>query len=416
MAKRLFYTKFGWEDNSISDIERNIKLFALINTDVVIPSNHIYSQKAELIFSKNPELLELNIIRPALGSEYSNYSEYLGVREKKAGRDLSNYGKFLDSLKSSPMYYTGDSPANIFTDGAIEQIQNSNSVLRKTASINQLSAKLLIDEIGKYREQNNGVIYFRDFLQVSKKLLEDKSYQVVDKYAHLLRYISGASSKNCNNLLPQENLIDWCLANPNSKNEFVLADEQLFWEVFLESIIRLTEGIVTMKDLSKVSPAILDRLNYTDISSIRNESVLHNKFVSKYETIIDRINTIRTTSKNNIELVDFDELISLKEQLRVEFQNSINDELSIYKKIEIIEALAKIAYQLWGGTLQSIESVVNFFSIVFNKKKNWEDFLRKQEIRAEKAKGFAQNRISKETVLIDYMDKIVNKTKEAWYR
>ena len=63
MAKRLFYTKFGWEDNSLLDIKRNIKLFALINTDLVIPSNHIYSEKAEIIFNKNPELLELNLIK-----------------------------------------------------------------------------------------------------------------------------------------------------------------------------------------------------------------------------------------------------------------------------------------------------------------------------------------------------------------
>jgi hypothetical protein len=416
MAKRLFYTKFGWEDNSLIDIERNIKLFALINTDLVIPSNHIYSEKAEIIFKKSPELLELNLIRPALGDEYLKYSDYLNEREKKAGRDLSEYGQFLDSLKSSPLKYTANSPANIFTENAIEQISQSDSVLRKSTTINESSAERLIMEIGLFQSENNGVIYFRDFLDISKRILDYDSFLVMDKYAHLLRYISGASSKNCNNLLPQENLIDWCLANSQNHNKFVLQDEQLFWEVFLESIVRVTEGIFTLKDLSKLSPTIIDRLSFQDINSLRNESVLHSRFVSKYDAIIDKINLIRVNSKNNLDLVDFDELISLKEQLMVEFQQALKEELDIYKKIEIVEALAKIAYQLWGGTLQSIESVINFFSILFNKKSNWEEFLQKQENRTNKAKKFAQNRLSSETILIDYMDKLVIKTKDAWYK
>ena len=416
MAKRLFYTKFGWEDNSLIDIERNIKLFALINTDLVIPSNHIYSEKAEIIFKKSPELLELNLIRPALGDEYLNYSDYLNEREKKAGRSLSDYGQFLDSLKSYPLKYTANSPANIFTENVIEQISKSNSVLRKSTTINDSSAEKIITEIGLCQDKNDGVIYFRDFLEVSKRILDYDSFLVMDKYANLLRYISGASSKNCNNLLPQENLIDWCLANSQNHKEFVLQDEQLFWEVFLESIVRVTEGIFTLKDLSKLSPAILDRLSFQDINSLRSESVLHSRFVTKYDAIIDKINLIRATSNNNLDLVDFDELISLKEQLMVEFQEALKDELNIYKKIEIIEALVKIAYQLWGGTLQSIESVINFFSILFDKKSNWEVFLQKQENRTNKAKKFAQNRLSKETVLIDYMDKLVLKTKDAWHR
>ncbi len=117
MSKRLFFTKLGWESDSQVEIERNIKLFALINTDLVIPSNHIYSKSAEQLFRKYPELLENEIIRPALGSKYSTYEDYLITREHKAGRNLIEYGRYLDSLSSNPEKYPSDSPALIFTKG-----------------------------------------------------------------------------------------------------------------------------------------------------------------------------------------------------------------------------------------------------------------------------------------------------------
>ena len=416
MAKRLFYTKLGWQDNSISNIERNIKLFALINTDLVVPSNHMYSEKAEFLFKKRPELLGKKLIRPAISDEFHSFSEYFDEREKKAGRKLSEYGKYLDSIECFPLKYTSNFPATIFTKSAIEQISNSKSVVRKATTFSDATAQVFLDKISIRQEQNQGVVFFRDFLDISKEILDNNSYIVMDRYVHLVRYISGASSKRCNNLLPQENLIDWCLANSDNRDNFILQDEQLFWEVFLESIIKITEGIFTLKDLSKLSPTILDRLNYNDIYDLRSDSILQNKFVKKYDSIIDKINIIRTTSQNYTELVDFEELISLKEQLRIEFMYALQDEISIYHKIEIIEALVKIAYQLWGGSLQSIESVINFFSITFNRKHDWEKFLKKQEKRVLIARDFAKKRLSKETTLLDYMDKIVIKTKDAWYK
>ncbi len=274
MSKRLFFTKLGWESDSQVEIERNIKLFALINTDLVIPSNHIYSKSAEQLFRKYPELLENEIIRPALGSKYSTYEDYLITREHKAGRNLIEYGRYLDSLSSNPEKYPSDSPALIFTNHAIDQIKNAESILSKASGITKVEANKLNIEITDYQNRNEGVVFFRDFLELSRRVLNNSSYKVFEKYAYLLRYTSGASSKNCNNLLPQENLIDWCLVNPNNPEDFVLQDEQLFWEVFIESMVKVTEGIFTLKDLEKLSPNLLDRLSFNDIHNLRNEGVL----------------------------------------------------------------------------------------------------------------------------------------------
>jgi hypothetical protein len=416
MSKRLFFTKFGWESDSPVEIERNIKLFSLINTDLVIPSNHIYSKAAEQLFRKYPELLEKGIIRPALGSKYSKYEDYLITREHKAGRNLIEYGRYLDSLNSNPEKYPSDSPALIFTNHAIDQINNSESVLSKASSITKVEANKLNVEITDCQNNNEGVVYFRDFLDLSRRILNNNSYKVFEKYAYLLRYTSGASSKNCNNLLPQENLINWCLANPNNPEEFVLQDEQLFWEVFIESMVKVTEGIFSLKDLEKLSPNLLDRLSFNDIHNLRNEGVLRNNFINKYNSIIDKINVIRTSKDNRLDLVDYETLISLKESLKEEFEEALIQESSVYKEIELLEALAKVAYQIWGGTFQTIESVINFFSILFDRKRNIQKLFEQQEKRISKAKKFATKKLGDEAVLIEYMDRLVLKTKEAWYK
>ncbi|MEM1119815.1 MAG: hypothetical protein AAGJ18_05165 [Bacteroidota bacterium] len=239
---------------------------------------------------------------------------------------------------------------------------------------------------------------------------------VINKFAELNRYIAGASSRGCNNLLPKENLIDWCLANPNNSDEFVLNDEQVFWEVFLESLVKITEGIFSIKDLEKISPKILDKFSFTDIQEFRQNGVLHKRFVIKYEEIINGINEIKQSKKNNLELVDFEQLIEMKEKLRKQFEDSLVEEAALYTELELIEAMLKVAYQLWGSTLQTVEAVINLFSITLGNKKNWNKFLTKQEKRINTASNFVSRRLSGQSVLIDYMNAIVQKSKASWYK
>lgn len=181
-------------------------------------------------------------------------------------------------------------------------------------------------------------------------------------------------------------------------------------------MIKVTEGIFSIKDLEKLTPKILDRLSFVDIHNLRSEGILRNKFINRYNSIIDKINVIRTSKENRLDLVDYESLISLKEELKKEFEEALADEAAIYKEIELIESLAKVAYQLWGSAIQTVESVVNFFSILFNRKRNWQQLVENQEKRMSKAMKFASSRLGNEAVLIEYMDGLVSKTKEAWYK
>lgn len=416
MAKRLFYTRFAWHSEEIKEIERSLKLFALINTELVVPSNHLYSENAEYFFNKNPELLEKQIIRPSLDSQYGSYSEYFENRERKAGRSLVRYGAYLDSLSTSPINYSDTSPAGIFTDCAIEQLENPNSVLANAAKYDFKKAEKLLEKIEEIKLMNNGVVYFGDFLSSARGVFSKEEFLVIDKFAQLNRYVAGASSKECNNLLPQENMIDWCLANPDNPSQFILNDEQIFWEVFIESLVKVTGGVFSLKDMDKISPRTLDKFSFYDIQDFRENGIIQSKFIEKYDSIIDKINKIKRVQTERLELVDFEYLIKLREQLRNEFENSLKEETTLYTELELIEAVLKVAYQLWGSALQTVEAVVNFFTIALGKKKSWDNFLVKQEQRINAASKFVSNRISGKPILIEYMNEVVKKSKEAWYK
>jgi len=376
MTKRLFFTQFGWNTTDELEITRNLKLFSLINEELVIPSNLMYSVKCESILRKNPELLELGIIRPALPNRYDNVPDYIESRVGKAGRDLTNYISFLRDVRIVHLPYEDNSPASLFTQNCFEQIGNEDSILYKSSKINSNQSKRVVELIIKRKEETEGVILFRDFLSICYDCVSEYSFTVIKKYAELLRYICGASSKQCNNFLPQENMIDWCLANYDNPNSFVLNDSAIFWEVFFESLLRTTDGIFSLSDLQNLSETALDRVDFHGIQQMREQSCLQENFINTYDNIINRVNTPRVTDSDPYKMMKFDELIDLKETLRLEFKKELLNEAEFYKKIEVTESLLKIAYQLLGGTIQSLESVVNFFSVVLNKKDDWDSYLK----------------------------------------
>lgn len=418
MSKRLFYTKFGWENIDAKSVERSLKLFSLINNELVIPSKHIYSRHAENFLYQHPELLELKLIKPAMDPQYPTFQDYFSQRdrERKAGRKLNNYGKYLDSIKVEKIPYSDTEPAGIFTELAIEQFSTDNSVLIKAASLNIENSMQFASELKLIKEKTNGVVYFEDFINQAEKHFAENELIVIRKFADLNRLIAGAGSKNCNNLIPQENLIDWCLANPDNPQDFILDDEKIFWEVFFESMVKLTEGVFILSDLKKISPKVLDKFSFSDINDFREGGVLQNKFISKYDSIISKINNVPKLGSGKIELLDFDELIALKESMKGEFNESLSREVSIYTELELIESLLKVAYQIFGGAVQTVDAVINFFSIPFNKRKNWDSFLKKQENRIQRASKFASNRISGDAVLIEYMEELMKKSKDAWHK
>ncbi|MEM9919192.1 MAG: hypothetical protein AAF990_13905 [Bacteroidota bacterium] len=418
MSKRLFYTKLGWDDMDRDQLSRSIKLFSLMNKELVIPSNHIYAKHAKDFFYKHPELLELKLIKPAMDPKYSSFQDYFsqGGRAEKAGTSLVEYGRYLDAMDVEKVSYSDTEPAGIFTELAIEQFSNEQSVLSKAAGLNMPDAHKFLDRVEEVRQGTHNVIYYNDFMALAEAHFKAEQVHIIRKFADLNRIMAGASSVRCNNLIPQENLIDWCLVKPQTPKDFILSDEQIFWEVFFESMIKLTDGIFNLTDLEKVTPKTLDKFSFEEIDAYRKECIIQNDFINKYNSVIENIDGVPKLGDAKIVLLDFDQLINLKASIRSEFSRTLDQEVSLYTELELLESLMKVTYQIFGGAIETVSSVVNFFSIPFNKQKDWNVFLKNQELRIERAYKFASKRISNKAVLIEYMEELMKKSKEVWYK
>ena len=328
MAKRLFFTMFGWDNLDESDLKRSLKLFSLINNELIIPSNHIYEGRTESLFRSNPEILELKLVKPAMDTQYASFSDYFSRRnrEKKAGRSLLSYGRYLDSLGVETAPYFDTQPAGIFTELAIEQFSNPDSVLARAVGYTSDQAIEFVSRLEDIKERSNGIVYFEEFIDASKACFDKEQQRVVQKFADLNRLIAGASSKNCNNLLPQENLIDWCLANPEDPTSFILNDEIIFWEVFIESLIKITEGIYSLSDIDNLSPKLFDKFSFEDIHEIKNYFLQRNLFIERYASILDGVNGATRIGTGRLDLLKYEELIRIKWEITKSFEDLLKDE------------------------------------------------------------------------------------------
>ena len=412
MAKRLFFSQLGWPDISIDLVSDAVKLFALINEDLVVPSNHMYSQNGETFFRSNPEVLTLNIIKPALDSQYDDFQAYFEKREAKANRPLNEYGRFLDELNVETTSYSDTQPAKFFTDFAIEQFSDHNSVLCQSARLSPEIAASFISKLLDAGGNEKGYIYYGPFMKLASDTFSGLQMDAVKSFAELTRLVAGAHSKQCSNLLPQENLVDWCLANPESPQDFILSDEIIFWEVFLESVTKVSEGIFSIEDIKSLEKGALSNLSFKEIAEIKQQ-VLSRSFSTRYEKILSGINGISGVTKNRSDLLNFHELIELKSNIKVEFDAMLSEEAKIYKQVEVAESLMNVAYQLFGGTLSTIESVISFLSLVTGRRRDWEKYQKWQNRRMEIAQSYARNKLLGQPVLIEYIDMLACKTSNS---
>ena len=80
-----------------------------------------------------------------------------------------------------------------------------------------------------------------------------------------------------------------------------------------------------------------------------------------------------------------------------------------------METLLKVAYGFLGGPIQAIQSVSNYFGSFDKRWKGWGEFFENQENRIKRATKVAGKKFYGEPMLLEYMNKLVGKAKDAWH-
>ena len=415
LEKNVFFTKLAWPTEKPGESESLIKLHALLHEKLVLPSNHIYHKNTEDLLRRHPEVAELGLVHFAFDPKYEDFLDYFrdNDREKKAGRDLSEYAKFLEDLDVSKTEYSASTPGKILTKIAFDQLCSAGSALSKSAKITDLQQRDVTSRLQDAGLKNDGIIHYPVLLKILSKSFDDKQLALLLRFASLARLMAGAASKNCANMIPQENLVDWCLVDPSGE-DMILSDEIIFWEVFLEELLSATSGLSAMTDLQSFSRQGMDRVSFNDIGELRSESGFL-QFTQKFSSIVDESARLHNVGSHQSGLVGFDDLISLREEISLGFREQIKGEVSLFSGIKMVETLLRVPFQLYGGGLQALESLVSFMALTQSNDHDWKMMIGNKIKTAEKARDYATRRYLGEPVLIDFLDQVVQRAKKNWH-
>lgn len=224
-------------------------------------------------------------------------------------------------------------------------------------------------------------------------------------YTDLIYYLSGARAVNSEGVLPQENLIDFSVADL-VRGKTKLSDYEIFYRIFLSIIKDKTQKFFPVE--------ILDLLNFEDIVELR-KTLLHGGFVEKYDGLMEK-------TKKRVEITDteqlilsVDELAQFENELHSIFTDTVVTEIYQMKKIDLQKRGAKVLTSLGSlltfyGTITSvIQLTVNVLSLLgFNTQ------IRQTERRIEQnlqriEKFVDRSSLDKKPLLLKFLSEISKK-------
>ena len=117
----------------------------------------------------------------------------------------------------------------------------------------------------------------RETIDRASKGLPLKYRRLLQAYRKLLYHVSGARVVNCESALPQENYIDYDLADLQQRRDR-LSEEQVLWKLLVELVLDSLQRAVLPIEM-------LDAISLEDVVKIR-EPLLASNFQQKYDELI----------------------------------------------------------------------------------------------------------------------------------
>ena len=299
--------------------ERKLKLLLLIKSKIVCAASHIVTDFAYSIFRKNPALLNEGHIIPALRNDKQSFSELL---EKKETKNKKQIIEFYNQNVIVTVGWDLEKNSKWFRDKFIEELENPHSLIRiqlNKASTSVLPAQFIED---LKRDVQETEIISRSLIEHHVKGLSQQQQDLILNFRELVYHISGARVVNSESALPQENYIDYDLADLTQRRT-KLSDDQILFKLFLELAFESFQ-----KRLIPIE--ILDLLDFSDILTIR-QPILNSDFQQKYNKIIEQI---VHANKNDYKQIFFNlnELEKIRSDLEKTFNEIFESELPLIKK------------------------------------------------------------------------------------
>lgn len=424
VGPRSFFTNFDHRIISASnneellkkDIERTIKILLLVKTNVVCAASHLTTEFTYEFFKEHPLLLQKNLVIPALREDKNEFSELFNEQSNK---DIPKIKKkaiinfFEDNIDTTISWkITDNSPW--FRENFIKELNDSDSVLR--SNLVGLSENHIANMIYEIEKDD---ILGRDKIDSIISNLEPAHKVTIKNFRELTYHILGAKSVNCESSLPQENYLDYSLADINNR-KILLSDTNIFWKLFLE---------LAFETIHKVSFPLenLDILSFDDIYNIR-APILSSDFQKDYDALINKcIESIKSREQVKI-LYNIEELLSIRARITKNFTNIFDKELPILlkkKKAHDAKILGKNTLSISLGALGFVpflSTVANVAGILlsspsfvmniwqkFMNKSAYEDYNSYLKMKEALLKSMIeQSEITDRTTLLDVVDLLMS--------
>jgi hypothetical protein len=335
---RAYFTDFDYkivrfkhhEEAYRREVERRLKIILLTKNTVVCAASHLTHEFAYNLFKDNPILLTESMVLPALRRDIEHITDYL--EEKTPGEyPIAQHLEIKSYLKENIKNFYRDHVNKVvdwelmgntawFRENLLKALNNDHSVIRRNlTNLPKGELNFLINEI----EKND--ILTRELILKSISTWPSRGQKTFLNFVNLVYHMSGARVVNCESALPQENYIDYSLAD-FSKHRVMLSDTQMFLKIFFElSFETLYRNTLPVE--------LFDTLSFEDIYYLR-KPLENSSFRRKYDKLIQTsLKIIRDSETNSdVSLYDIEKPLKILEEISKTFEEVFKQELPEFLK------------------------------------------------------------------------------------
>lgn len=299
-------------------VERKLKALLLVKGKIVCAASHLTSQFAYNFFYENPILLTERAIVPALRADKSCFAELF---EKKRFKEKRSAITFFEEHIQEAVDWDLTDNSSWFRNRFLADLEDENSLINRHIGQEHKNTLIkLADEISKEP------LLSRDLIDRVVKGLPRRERLILINYRELLYHISGARAVNCESALPQENYIDYDLADLTQKRTR-LSEDQILTKIFLELVFDSLQKYLLPDNL-------LDLLTFRDIIEIR-KPLLNTEFQNNYDKLVQM--AVCSYSDSPDEILDIDTLEQIRQKLIETFKEVLNQQLPKFLKKRAFE-------------------------------------------------------------------------------
>jgi len=261
---------------------------------------------------------------PAFRADKADLSE-LFARKRFPGCD--DAVQFYSDHVRNTVTWQLDENSGWFRDRFIADLQDGRSVLRRHFGKEHEDA---IDDL--LCEIQKESLLGRETIDRVSTGLPLKYRRLLQAYRELLYHVSGARVVNCESALPQENYIDYDLADLQQRR-VRLSEEQVLWKLLVELVLDSLQRAVLPVD-------VLDSISFEDVMKIR-QPLLMSDFQEKYDELIRSV--VAPPGADNLRILSIDELEQIRSELARNFDEVIQKELPKFLKKKAFQQCKQLA-------------------------------------------------------------------------